>query len=89
MGWTRGIAVLAMGRWYNPMGSHMSRLGQCDGMDGSTSHGMVVQSHGTGWTGGMAVPAIEWGYNPIGSYMSHMSRMVPGIAHMYHRWTGQ
>ena len=47
-GWTGGMAVPAMGRWYNPMGSPCLMV-QWDGMDrwdGCPSHGTLVQSHG-------------------------------------------
>ena len=74
-GWTGGMAVPAMGRWYNPMGSPCLMV-QWDGMDRwDGSHGTVVQSHGiplvphgtVGWDDGMAVPAMGRWYNPMGS----------------------
>ena len=47
-GWTGGMAVPAMGWWYNPMGSPclMVQWDRMDRCDGCPSHGMVVQSHG-------------------------------------------
>ena len=47
MGWTGGMAVPAMGRWYNPMGSRCLMV-QWDGMDrwdGCPSHGTVVHGN--------------------------------------------
>ena len=61
-GWTGGMAVPAMGRWYNPMGSPCLMV-QWDGMDrwdGCPCHGTVVQSHEIPLSHGTVGGTIPW-----------------------------